>query len=560
MILVQIFFIELCDCKFLFFPMDSFTINRKCGSDIRPRKYCFIPMQGNLETTNLAEVLLSLYLTKESGILRLSRNEVKKSVYFLDGSVVFAHSNQKHDRLGETLLRLGKITQEEFELASRDVIEKGKRLGQALCDLGYISAQEVNSSVHYQLQQILYSLFDWDSGEFEFIERERPVFEDIMIDISTPTLIVDGIRNTSNPAVLERCYQKNEAQILFLNKGIPRLPRTDLDFPEETILACVDGNKSIAGVRQLSHLSRIEFDRALFSLVLCGTLEFQKEDKRSIASEQQAAPAEEMRVKSFTTQQMEDGSRQEAERIKTLSEHELRKLIMLTHAKFQEATDEEVLNVLPDCTLQEIEKAYEELSSQFHSPFYSQDRFMDLKESLRAILNRMTQARDNLVARVTVRMPLMEDPPKPLNVSPSPAAVAPRDPMPQKIESEKPLVTPAREEQNAKIQPERESISALQERVRKEPGNTMLLRKLGKRFYETGKPKEGEIHFLKALELEPQSVENHFALVDFYQSMGLKIKAFKHLNIIMQLQPNNERAMEMLHLKKSKKPLYEIEH
>src|SRR5688572_16593875 len=126
-------------------------------------------MHGNLENTNLADIFLNIYLAKQTGILRVSRDEVKKSIYFLDGSIVFAHSNQKYDRLGETLLRLGKITLEEFEIASRDVIEKGKRLGQALCELGFITPHEVNSSVHYQLQQITYSLFDWDSGEYEFV-------------------------------------------------------------------------------------------------------------------------------------------------------------------------------------------------------------------------------------------------------------------------------------------------------------------------------------------------------------------------------------------------------
>jgi hypothetical protein len=202
-------------------------------------------MQETLETANLADLLLNLHLGRRSGILRVSQNDVKKSIYFLNGSIVFAHSNQKYDRLGETLLRLGKITLEEFELASREVIEKGKRLGQALSDLGFISAQEISSSVHYQLQQITYSLFDWDSGECVFIERERPVFEDIMIDISTPNLILEGIRSMTNPDLLARCYDKNEQQVLYSNHDVPRLSRTDLDFAEETILACVDGVKTI---------------------------------------------------------------------------------------------------------------------------------------------------------------------------------------------------------------------------------------------------------------------------------------------------------------------------
>ena len=512
-------------------------------------------MHGNLESANLADLLLNLHLTRRSGIFRVSQGDVKKSIYFLDGSIVFAHSNQKYDRLGETLLRLGKITLEEFEIASREVIEKGKRLGQALSDLGFISAQEISSSVHYQLQQITYSLFDWDSGEFEFVERERPVFEDIMIDISTPNLIIEGVRNAGNTDLLERYYQKNEQQVLFINHGVSRLPRTDLDFAEETILACVDDTKTIEGIRQLAHLPRIEFNRAICSLLLCGMLQLQQHEE--VRNSQTLTPADEVHDRqSFTTQKMEQqvrNHRDPSSPMKTLSEAELRRLISITVQKFEEATDEEVLNVLPDCTLREIHKAYEDLSAQFHPPYYSQSRFLDVKDPLKAILDRLTLAHDNLIAKVHSQTPLSETPLESLQQAsaPQPAIETPVIPKPSTAEKLPPEM---------KLNLPKETISELQERIRKDPGNSALLRRLGKRFHEAGKPHEGEKHLLKALELEPQNVENHFALAEFYNSMGLKIKAFKHLNIVLQLQPNNEQAMDLLNLKKSKKALYEIEH
>jgi tetratricopeptide (TPR) repeat protein len=512
-------------------------------------------MHGNLETTSLADILLHLHLTRRSGILRLIKSDIRKSVYFLDGSIVFAHSNQKHDRLGETLLRLGKITLEEFELASRDVIEKGKRLGQALSDLGFISVQEIGSSVHYQLRQITQSLFDWDSGRFEFVERERPVFEDIMIDVSTPSLMLDGIRNISNPVVLERMYGKDGSQILKLNPGVPRLPRTELDFGEETILACVDGQKTIDAVRQLSHLSSLEFDRALGSLLFCGMLEIDSGVK--VSENKESVNPDKQRV-SFTTRPMDfPQAQKEPEKMKTLSEQDIRRLISVTCQKFQDATDEEVLNVLPDCTLQEIDNSYENFMSQFHPPYYSQDRFLDVKDALKSILDRLTEAHDNLIAKFHSQKPLHETPLIPLRgetVSApgllKPLQFPPDPPAPPAVRQEKPISS----------DPQKEPISELKERILKDPGNTTLLRRLGRRLSETGKPHEGEKQLLRALELEPQSIDNHFALADLYNSLGLKIKAFKHLNIILQLQPNNERAMDLLNLKKTRKPLYEIEH
>jgi len=128
------------------------------------------------------------------------------------------------------------------------------------------------------------------------------------------------------------------------------------------------------------------------------------------------------------------------------------------------------------------------------------------------------------------------------------------------VQPHPPAVVSAKEEQpSQKVEKERETLAELNEKIRLDPKNTSLLRKLAVRLYETGKPQESERQYLKALELEPQSVENHLALAEFYTRLGLKIKAFKHLNIILQLQPTHERALEMMNIKKaSKKPLYEI--
>lgn len=505
-------------------------------------------MQGNLGSINVIDVLLRLHLEKRSGILRLARDDVKKSIYFLNGSIVFAHSNQKSDRLGETMLRLGKISLEDFEIASREVIEKGKRLGQALSDLGMISAEEVNSSVHYQLQQIIFSVFDWDSGEYEFVERERPVFEDIMVNVSTPELLIDGIRNISNVSVLQRCYQNNEKQVLHLASGNARLPRKDLHYGEETISSCVDGTRTIAAVRQLAHLSRIEFDRALCSLLLCGLVQLQKQEPADRAIEMQVPQVQQR--PSFTTRPL---PAEESGRFKTLSEEEMRRLVTISFDRLQDATDEEALKVLPNCTPQELDKAYEELKAQFLAPYQSQTRFLDLKDRLGAILERFETAHGNLIQKAFSQMPLEQS----VLVFNSSAAKPPVSET--KLEQRESEGSP-REDSVTRGEPVKEPISELQEKIKKDPSNTTLLRRLGKRFYETGKPHEGEKQLLKALELEPQSVENHFALADFYQSMGLKIKAFKHLNIILQLDPNNARAMELLNLKKARKPLYEINH
>jgi len=497
-------------------------------------------VQRSLSEINIAELLLEIHLARQTGILRLTQGEIKKGVYFKDGAIVFAHSNLKSERLGETLLRLGKITDDEFRVASVDVVEKGKRLGKSLSEKGFLSEVEVNAGVSYQMQQIIYSVFNWDRGEYEFVERERPVFEDIMVDVSTGSVLIGGIRQITNAAVLEHVTGKEEECVVERNTGILRLPRTDLDHGEETILACMNGRSTAAKLKSLSRMGALEFGRSLYSLLLSGLVRIHKGPEQ----EQQVRVDIKQRPSGYATQPIhqQDSSRVSAEDdLKTVSEAEMRTMILETEAKFRDATDEEVLNVLPDCTVSEIEQAEGRLIWVFHPLLHSEVRYYDLKDQLKFISERIASAAQNLRQRVSAHLPLSE-------TTLPPVAAEVHFQTQEMTRGAEPAAASAAET----------TVPQLEERLKNEPQNVALLRTLGKKLQQAGKSIEGEKQLLRALEIEPQSVENHLTLADFYQAEGLKIKAFKHLNIVLQLEPDNTHALEMLSLKKERKPLFEI--
>jgi hypothetical protein len=546
-------------------------------------------MQGSLTDINVSDLVLQLYSTKKSGILRLSQGDVKKSIYFKEGSVVFAHSNLKHERLGEILLRLGKLSEEEFAQIATEM-EEGRRLGQILYEKGFLSPYEITSGVSYQLQQILYSVFNWDSGEYEFLERERPVYEDIMVDVSTPALLIDGIRNISNLNVLQRAIGNHLDAIVQINVGEKRFPRTNLDFSEETILACVDGKSTVEQLHVISRLSIQEFGRAMYLLLISELVRLEEGD----LSVSRVREEVKKRWTQFITEPMPshvvppEGLEETQNRIKTLTETEMRKKIRDTVAALRDASDEEVLQIPPGSTTDEIQRGYDKVSAVFHPLYYSPDRYRDLKDELKEIIDRQTEARQNLLDKLKGQVPLTEvrtrempsstpeatgrQPSAPAHASaqpqqagpepsppPSPPAVAEPPATggpPQEIDQQ---VTPEPEAPHP-VQPrdDRRLVGELQTVLHREPGNVTLLRELGLRLQQSGKAREGEKHLLQALQLEPQNIETHFALADFYQVQGMKFKAFKHLNVILQIDPQNKRAMDMLGVKKRKKGLYDI--
>jgi hypothetical protein len=546
-------------------------------------------LQGNLTETNVADLVVRFHLERRSGILRLSQSEIKKSIYFKDGKIVFAHSNLKNERLGEVFLRLGKITEDEFRMVSSE-LEKGRRLGQILYEKGFLSPSEINAGVSYQIQQILFSVFNWDSGEFEFIDRERPVFEDIIVEVSTPLLVIDGIRNITNLVVLERAVGNYEDQVVRSCEK-QRLPRTNLDFSEDTILACVDNKATLRQLRGITRLASHEFGRAVYCLMICGMIRFDNSPAAMMIVDD-TKDQKQWRGDPFSTQEMPDRPVPQLQpavapkKQKTYTEGEMRDLIQASSLRFLDATDEEVLGVLPDATRDEIQKAFDQMTEIFHPPYYSADRFRDLKEPLKAIIDRLQESLHNLLERDAMRQPLVEgipdssfgsiasvklppaEPLPELNVpQPGPIPVSdvkqstllePNEIIPEQAVGEQIVETPAVNPATDSLKEQTRSLAALQESIRMEPVNTALYRELGKKLQQGGKAREAEQSLLRALEIEPRNVENHFSLADFYQAQGLKFKAFKHLNIVLQLDPENKKALELLGVKKRKSALYDI--
>ena len=144
-------------------------------------------LKGQISELPVPEVLQHLRLTRSTGILTLVSGGARKALYLKDGRVVFASSNLPNDRLGEILLREGKITVEEYE-ASIKAITKGKRQGKVLVEMGALSPKDLWEGVQFQVKEIVYTVFQWDEGQFHFEESSLPEKERITVDLDIQDL------------------------------------------------------------------------------------------------------------------------------------------------------------------------------------------------------------------------------------------------------------------------------------------------------------------------------------------------------------------------------------
>src|SRR5205085_12584263 len=131
------------------------------------------------------------------------------------------------------------------------------------------------------------------------------------------------------------------------------LPRTNLDFAEETILACLDERSTLSRLSEITHLSNHEFGRAMYSLLISGMLRVQGDTSShgdSLRTEVQ------QRWLSFgTIPGVKNIAQQPIQHLKTIPDQEVPRLIQDMLKKIQTGTYEEILQILPDFTETELQ-------------------------------------------------------------------------------------------------------------------------------------------------------------------------------------------------------------
>ncbi|HEY6839169.1 MAG TPA: response regulator [Geobacteraceae bacterium] len=140
---------------------------------------------GNLEDLGLGEILQIVSLSRKSGILTLRSGKREGVVVFRHGQVVRAKSSTYQQNLGEGLLHKGLIDRPLLKkaLAIQEEEDFKERLGTILVKRFGVSAQAIEEVVCEQIENVVYSLFAWAEGTFDFeLQDSVEVSDSIKMD------------------------------------------------------------------------------------------------------------------------------------------------------------------------------------------------------------------------------------------------------------------------------------------------------------------------------------------------------------------------------------------
>lgn len=244
-------------------------------------------LRGNLSALPLAELIVHLRRTGATGILSVEFEGTRKAVYFREGRVSFATSNSPNDRLGETLLRLGKISVEEYD-ASVALISHGKRQGKALIEMGAMGPRDLWEGIETQVRDIVFSLFEWSEGAFSFDATSLPQKEKVTVSFDALALLLEGLRRIHPDGAVKGRYPD---PLLILS--CVRDAETDiLEAYERYVLSLVDGQRSVEEICKESEIGEAETQKSLYALFCGGFVRVSGRKLRAVLQSDSNDPSE----------------------------------------------------------------------------------------------------------------------------------------------------------------------------------------------------------------------------------------------------------------------------
>jgi hypothetical protein len=200
--------------------------------------------------SDAAMLLARMFAQGATGRVGFRRDELETIMYFDRGRPVFASSNEPRDRMGELLLREGKITASQLERCQAVVAESGRRMGEILVDFGYLKRRELLPAVRRHVEDLVYSLFGWERGTYAITLDAEPCAERIRLSRHPAALILEGIRRKLDRTNLERMVGSPSTVIEVRDRerlgGI--VHAGDLAPEERSALAAFDGQADLAQV------------------------------------------------------------------------------------------------------------------------------------------------------------------------------------------------------------------------------------------------------------------------------------------------------------------------
>jgi len=202
------------------------------------------------------------------GTLRLHAGGATRVVYFRRGDIASAASNADEDRLHNILIREGRLTGPQVEMA-RSRQRPGASLGKVLIELGFLTPSELLQGARRQVRQILAACFALTEGTWQ--AAAGPLGPEVTnLGLPARRLIFDALMEAGDRRAIVREMGSMESIYQPTAAIADALPALRLEPAMEAVARMIDGRATLREISSRTRLDDFTVSRIVLALEILG--------------------------------------------------------------------------------------------------------------------------------------------------------------------------------------------------------------------------------------------------------------------------------------------------
>jgi len=235
-------------------------------------------LKGKLETFLLHSILQLLYNESKTGVFQANRDDEEVKIYFHEGVIIYAMGSRKENRLGNLLLKRGLISKAELNEGLIGAKEKKQALGKYLVENGKISIEILKELLQKQTENIIFNLFLWEKGNFEYKDARLRMDGMINIKLNVMKIVMEASRRIDEMSIFKKQIPSDKL-IFKVSNRIEEKGKIKFTPPELQMLNFVNGKRTVreifseSGIDGFAAYDEFYAYKTIHSLISSGMIE-----------------------------------------------------------------------------------------------------------------------------------------------------------------------------------------------------------------------------------------------------------------------------------------------
>jgi hypothetical protein len=225
-------------------------------------------MMGEVGGVGLLDLLGLFNQTRRSLRVVVSRGRVERAILLRDGDIASVASSDPRDRLGEFLVRIGKLTLPQLQAALDGAQAGGRKLGQHLVATNALSNHELWSAIQQQIMEIICDVVAWREGSYVIFNLPEGFAFPATPPLPTQALVLEAVRRADEMQLYRSKLPSFDAVVAATGK----MPKEATPIEVQALQALASSPRSLRELGAI--LQRGEFDatKVLYNLVTRGAV------------------------------------------------------------------------------------------------------------------------------------------------------------------------------------------------------------------------------------------------------------------------------------------------